>query len=66
MNWPPETCDRYILYPEALKIVITLVIGIIFILRLYAIYGKSTVVAVVGMVLLVAELCIKIVSGPSK
>ncbi|TEB31074.1 hypothetical protein FA13DRAFT_1791786 [Coprinellus micaceus] len=60
MDWPPETCDRYILYPEALKIVITLVIGIIFILRLYAIYGKSTVVAVVGMVLLVAELCIKI------
>ena len=65
MDWPTETCDRYILYPEALKIVITLVIGIIFILRLYAIYGKSTLVAVVGMVLLVAELCIKIVSDLS-
>lgn len=61
MDWSPATCDRYVLYPEALKIVMTLVIGVIFVLRLYAIYGKNTTIAAVGGALLVAELCVKIV-----
>lgn len=61
MDWAPATCERYVLYPEALKIVITLVIGIIFVLRLYAIYGKNLTVAATGGALLVAELSIKIV-----
>ncbi|KAJ3519649.1 hypothetical protein NMY22_g13106 [Coprinellus aureogranulatus] len=60
MDWPIATCERYILYPEALKIIMTSVIGVIFVLRLYAIYGKSKTIAAAGGALLVTELAVKI------
>ncbi|KAF5336394.1 hypothetical protein D9611_006730 [Ephemerocybe angulata] len=60
MNWPVSTCERYVLYPEALKVVTTFVIGLIFVLRVYAIYGKSKLVGCVGGALLAAELGVKI------
>jgi hypothetical protein len=62
MPWPIDVCDRYILYPEATKVVTCAVIGVIFILRVHAIYGRSTKVTVLTSLALVAELSIKIVS----
>ncbi|KAF6741059.1 hypothetical protein DFP72DRAFT_835423 [Ephemerocybe angulata] len=60
MNWPVSTCERYVLYPEALKVVTTFVIGLIFVLRVYAIYGKNKLVGCAGGALLAAELGVKI------
>lgn len=60
MHWATEVCDRYVLFPEGLKVVTALVIGIIFVLRLYAIYGKSKLVASFGGALLLAQLGVKI------
>ncbi|PPR01532.1 hypothetical protein CVT24_001844 [Panaeolus cyanescens] len=59
-TWTKEVCNRYILYPEALKVVTTSVIGAIFILRLFAIYSRSFFIVLVGSALLAAELALKI------
>jgi len=78
-SWTKATCERYVLFPEALKVVTSFVIGgnrwtatcqtnklnestVIFILRLYAIYSLSYLIAAFGAVLLVGELAVKIVS----
>ncbi|KAF9456955.1 hypothetical protein BDZ94DRAFT_292653 [Collybia nuda] len=58
--WSKEVCNRYVLYPEALKIVTSLTIGIIFNLRLYAIYSRSMIIAIMGSLLLAVELGVKI------
>ncbi|KAL5521018.1 hypothetical protein ACEPAG_8940 [Sanghuangporus baumii] len=60
MNWPKSVCERYVLYPEILKVFTAAAIGVIFILRLYSIYGGSMVILVSFSVLLVAELAVKI------
>ncbi|KAL5483594.1 hypothetical protein ACEPAI_8826 [Sanghuangporus weigelae] len=60
MNWPKSVCDRYVLFPEILKVFTAAAIGVIFILRLYSIYGGSMVILVTFSVLLVAELVVKI------
>ncbi|KIM38019.1 hypothetical protein M413DRAFT_249814 [Hebeloma cylindrosporum] len=58
--WSKEVCNRYILFPEALKIVTAFVIGVIFTMRIYAIYsGRLTIVLFVAC-LLAAELAVKI------
>ncbi|KAK7683085.1 hypothetical protein QCA50_013758 [Cerrena zonata] len=59
-RWPDSVCDRYILYPEILKIFTAFVIGVIFILRLYSIYSRSVPVLVTFSLLLAAELGTKI------
>ncbi|KAF8661197.1 hypothetical protein AX16_001477 [Volvariella volvacea WC 439] len=58
--WPKDICNRYVLYPEALKIVTAFAIGVIFIVRLHGIYARSWTVVVGGSVLLAAELAVKI------
>lgn len=58
--WSKEVCNRYVLFPEALKIVTSFTIGVVFIIRTYAIYSRSTTVAVVGALCLAVELGIKI------
>ncbi|KAF9558601.1 hypothetical protein CPC08DRAFT_555363 [Agrocybe pediades] len=50
-SWSKEVCNNYVLYPEALKVVTSFAIGVIFITRLYAIYSRS--------------LCILILDGTS-
>jgi len=59
-NWPTHVCDAYVLYPEILKIFTAFTIGVIFILRLYAIYSRSQVILVAFTVLLLGELGTKI------
>ncbi|KAK2464642.1 hypothetical protein APHAL10511_003335 [Amanita phalloides] len=59
-RWSDAVCDRYILFPEALKISTSLAIGVIFILRLYALYQGRKIVVVLGSILLAGELGIKI------
>ncbi|RDB17476.1 hypothetical protein Hypma_001601 [Hypsizygus marmoreus] len=58
--WSKEVCNRYVLYPEALKVVTSFTIGVIFILRLFAIYSRSKSIAALGCLALAAELGIKI------
>ncbi|PPQ81578.1 hypothetical protein CVT25_013420 [Psilocybe cyanescens] len=66
-RWSREVCNRYVLFPEALKTVTTFVIGVdlaskaIFITRIYAIYSRKLGVLIFGVCLLVAELAVKIV-----
>lgn len=60
MDWPSEVCDRYVLFPAALKVVTASVVGTIFVIRLYAIYNKSRLIAGFGSALLVAQLAVKI------
>jgi hypothetical protein len=50
-----------VLYPEALKIVATTVIGIIFIFRVGAIYSKNQRVMIFVWLLLAAQIAVKIV-----
>ncbi|KAF4581740.1 hypothetical protein EYR40_002756 [Pleurotus pulmonarius] len=57
--WPKSICNRYVLFPEALKLFTSLAIGIIFILRLYAIYSGSRTIVVCAGLLLAAELGVK-------
>ncbi|KAF8068040.1 hypothetical protein FPV67DRAFT_1169666 [Lyophyllum atratum] len=57
--WNKEVCHRYVLFPEALKIVTSFTIGVVFIIRLYAIYSRSMTVAILGGLFLAAELGIK-------
>ncbi|KAL1941568.1 hypothetical protein VTO73DRAFT_7007 [Trametes versicolor] len=59
-SWSKATCQRYVLYPEALKIVTSTAIGLIFILRLYSIYSKRNLILYVFGTLLVTELAVKI------
>ncbi|KAH9849633.1 hypothetical protein C2E23DRAFT_888117 [Lenzites betulinus] len=59
-SWSKATCQRYVLYPEVLKIFTATAVGVIFILRLYSIYSKSNVVLYGFGALLVLELGIKI------
>ncbi|KAJ3532349.1 hypothetical protein NM688_g7438 [Phlebia brevispora] len=59
-QWPESVCNRFVLFPEALKTVIIAVIGVIFILRLYAIYSRSRLILGVFSALLCAELGVKI------
>ncbi|KAF8157208.1 hypothetical protein B0H34DRAFT_490961 [Crassisporium funariophilum] len=59
-SWSKAACNRYVLYPEALKIVTAFVIGVIFITRVYAIYARSLVIVSVGCTLLVIEIAVKI------
>ncbi|KAI0358794.1 hypothetical protein OH77DRAFT_1105488 [Trametes cingulata] len=59
-SWSKSTCQRYVLYPEALKIVTAAAIGLIFILRLYSIYSKRSIILYGFGALLIAELAVKI------
>ena len=85
--WSPDVCNRYILFPEALKVVTAFVIGgvsflnypqalpsndaehvcldflVIFLMRLYALYGGNRAIMALGATLLLAEIVIKIVSS---
>ncbi|TEB29155.1 hypothetical protein FA13DRAFT_1793261 [Coprinellus micaceus] len=58
--WSPDVCNRYILFPEALKVVTAFVIGVIFLMRLYALYGGNRAIMALGATLLLAEIVIKI------
>lgn len=58
--WSKEVCNHYVLFPEALKFVTSFTIGVIFIIRLYAIYSRSVMVAVLGALCLAAELGVKV------
>ncbi|KAG2003023.1 hypothetical protein CC2G_003657 [Coprinopsis cinerea AmutBmut pab1-1] len=58
--WSTSVCDRYILFPEALKIVTATVIGIVFVLRVHAIYGRNMVATTLASMLLITELAVKI------
>ncbi|TEB22515.1 hypothetical protein FA13DRAFT_1641288 [Coprinellus micaceus] len=58
--WSPDVCNRYILFPEALKVVTAFVIGVIFLMRLYALYGGNRAIMALGSTLLLAEIVIKI------
>ncbi|KAI0826983.1 hypothetical protein BC628DRAFT_1319159, partial [Trametes gibbosa] len=59
-SWSKATCQRYVLYPEILKIFTATAVGTIFILRLYSIYSKSNVILYGFGTLLILELAIKI------
>ncbi|THH31439.1 hypothetical protein EUX98_g2761 [Antrodiella citrinella] len=59
-SWPKSVCNRYVLYPEILKIFTACVIGVIFILRLYSIYAKNVGVLVFFTLMLLGELGTKI------
>jgi len=59
-SWSQDVCNRYVLYPEALKCVTAFIIGVIFIIRLYAIYSRSFLVLFLGVCLLAAEIAVKI------
>ncbi|KAF8993646.1 hypothetical protein BDQ17DRAFT_130354 [Cyathus striatus] len=58
--WPKSVCDRYVLFPEALKIITSFTIGVVFILRIYAIYFRNKIIAGFACVLLATELGVKI------
>ncbi|KAM5534753.1 hypothetical protein V8D89_011617 [Ganoderma adspersum] len=59
-SWSKAACQHYVLYPEVLKVFTATTVGIIFILRLYAIYSKSKAVLYGFTALLLMELGIKI------
>ncbi|KAH9852435.1 hypothetical protein C2E23DRAFT_730893 [Lenzites betulinus] len=59
-SWSKDTCQRYVLFPEVLKVFTATAIGLIFILRLYSIYSKNTIVLYGFTLLLIAELAVKI------
>ncbi|KAI0635028.1 hypothetical protein C8Q77DRAFT_1072359 [Trametes polyzona] len=59
-SWSKETCQRYVLYPEVLKIFTATAVGIIFILRLYSIYSKKSIILYGFGTLLVCMLAVKI------
>ncbi|KAI0325783.1 hypothetical protein GY45DRAFT_1329804 [Cubamyces sp. BRFM 1775] len=59
-SWSKAACQRYVLYPEVLKIFTATVVGLIFILRLYSIYSKRNIILYGFGTLLVAELAVKI------
>ncbi|KAF8970906.1 hypothetical protein BDZ97DRAFT_1789295 [Flammula alnicola] len=59
-NWSPEVCDRIVLFPEIVRLLMSAIIGTIFLIRLYAIYARSRVVVSIGVFLLTTELALKI------
>ncbi|KAL7284290.1 hypothetical protein ACG7TL_001573 [Trametes sanguinea] len=59
-SWSKTTCQRYVLFPEVLKVFTATAVGIIFILRLYSIYSKRTFILYGFGALLLAELGVKI------
>ncbi|KAF6744581.1 hypothetical protein DFP72DRAFT_928434 [Ephemerocybe angulata] len=59
-RWNDDVCNQYILFPEALKVVTSFVIGVIFLMRLYALYSANRAIMALGAALLVAEITIKI------
>ncbi|RDX46609.1 hypothetical protein OH76DRAFT_821368 [Lentinus brumalis] len=59
-SWSKAACQRYVLYPEILKIFTATAVGLIFILRLYSIYSRSKTVLYGFSALLLLELAIKI------
>ncbi|KAI9067814.1 hypothetical protein FKP32DRAFT_226433 [Trametes sanguinea] len=59
-SWGKAACQRYVLYPEILKIFTATAVGLIFILRLYSIYSKRNIILFGFGGLLVAELAVKI------
>ncbi|KAI0777543.1 hypothetical protein BD413DRAFT_490546 [Trametes elegans] len=59
-SWSKAACQRYVLYPEVLKIFTATAVGIIFILRLYSIYSKRSIILYGFGGLLVAMLAVKI------
>ncbi|KAL7284291.1 hypothetical protein ACG7TL_001574 [Trametes sanguinea] len=59
-SWGKAACQRYVLYPEILKIFTATAVGLIFILRLYSIYSKRSIILYGFGGLLVAELAVKI------
>ncbi|OSD07869.1 hypothetical protein PYCCODRAFT_1381033 [Trametes coccinea BRFM310] len=59
-SWGKAACQRYVLYPEILKIFTATAVGLIFILRLYSIYSKRSIILYAFGGLLVAELAVKI------
>lgn len=58
--WSKSVCDRYVLFPEALKLVNSFGVGLVFIIRLFAIYNQSRAMLLFGSFLLAAELGTKI------
>ncbi|CDO77540.1 hypothetical protein BN946_scf184912.g39 [Trametes cinnabarina] len=59
-SWSKAACQRYVLYPEVLKIFTATAVGLIFILRLYSIYSKRNIILYGFGGLLIAELAVKI------
>ncbi|KAJ3551356.1 hypothetical protein NM688_g4750 [Phlebia brevispora] len=59
-RWPTSVCNRYVHYPEILKTITDTAIGLVFILRLYAIYSRSRIILFTFSALLLAEIGIKI------
>ncbi|KAE9398732.1 hypothetical protein BT96DRAFT_939905 [Gymnopus androsaceus JB14] len=59
-HWGEEKCERYVLYPQYVRLVVTVAIGIYFIMRLYAIYQLNPLVLVVSIVCLCALVAVKI------
>ncbi|KAI0360819.1 hypothetical protein OH77DRAFT_727570 [Trametes cingulata] len=59
-SWSKATCQRYVLYPEVLKIFTATAVGLIFILRLYSIYSKRNIILYGFGTLLIAMLAVKI------
>ncbi|KAI0811180.1 hypothetical protein BC629DRAFT_1732226 [Irpex lacteus] len=59
-NWGPEACERYVRFPEILKIFTATAVGIVFILRLYAIWGRNRNILICFSVLLALEIAVKI------
>ncbi|KAI0340201.1 hypothetical protein BDW22DRAFT_1360739 [Trametopsis cervina] len=59
-NWGIPACDRYVLFPEIIKIFSCIAVGSIFTLRLYAVYGKSRTILFLFTALLAGEVAVKI------
>ncbi|KAI0340199.1 hypothetical protein BDW22DRAFT_447663 [Trametopsis cervina] len=59
-NWGIAACDRFVLFPEILKVFSCTAAGLIFTLRLYAVYGKSKTILFTFTGLLSAEVAAKI------
>lgn len=60
MRWDDDVCDRYVLYPEAMKLVATIAIGVIFILRVRAIFARDRFITAFVWALLAAQIALKI------
>ncbi|TFK21378.1 hypothetical protein FA15DRAFT_82543 [Coprinopsis marcescibilis] len=58
--WPIDVCDRYILFPEAFKLVTSAAIGVIFVLRVHAIYYRDLRVTSSAGAVLFIQLAVKI------
>ncbi|KAF9058473.1 hypothetical protein BDP27DRAFT_1432693 [Rhodocollybia butyracea] len=59
-RWSTQACERYILYPQCVRLVASVVIGTYFILRVYAIYSNSKTVLVISIGALCGLIAVKI------